>query len=216
VKDYADLYALRAETVAALTTTTLREGKELVRKFGEKSAVKLVEQIDRSRGSDLSRLLYAIGIRHVGEGGAQALARAFGSMEALLKAPIEALETVSDVGPVVARAVRAFLDEPRNQELIDKLRLAGVNMASAVVDDAGVDRSLAGKTFVLTGTLASMGRDDATEAIKARGGRVAGSVSGKTSYLVIGADAGSKLEKARSLGVPILTEEEFKALIMKD
>ncbi len=215
VKDYADLYALRAETVAALTATTLREGKELVRKFGEKSAVKLVEQIDRSRGSDLSRLLYAIGIRHVGEGGAQALARAFGSMEALLKAPIEALETVSDVGPVVARAVRAFLDEPRNQELIDKLRLAGVNMASAVVDDAGVDRSLAGKTFVLTGTLASMGRDDATEAIKARGGKVAGSVSGKTSYLVIGADAGSKLEKARSLGVPILTEDEFKALIIK-
>jgi DNA ligase (NAD+) len=216
VKDYADLYALRAEAVAALTAMTLREGKELVRKFGEKSAVKLVEQIDRSRGSDLSRLLYAIGIRHVGEGGAQALARAFGSMDALLKAPIEALETVSDVGPVVARAVRAFLDEPRNQALIEKLRLAGVNMASAVVDNAGVDRSLAGKTFVLTGTLASMGRDDATEAIKARGGKVAGSVSGKTSYLVIGADAGSKLEKARSLGVPILTEEEFQALIMKD
>ncbi len=216
VKDYADLYALRAETVAALTATTLREGKELVRKFGEKSAVKLVEQIDRSRGSDLSRLLYAIGIRHVGEGGAQALARAFGSMDALLKAPIEALETVSDVGPVVARAVRAFLDEPRNQELIERLRLAGVNMASAVVDDAGADRSLAGKTFVLTGTLASMGREEAAEAIKARGGKVAGSVSGKTSYLVVGAEAGSKLEKAKSLGVAILTEDEFRAFIMKD
>ena len=215
VKDYADLYALRAETVAALTATTLREGKELVRKFGEKSAVKLVEQIDRSRGSDLSRLLYAIGIRHVGEGGAQALARAFGSMDALLKAPIEALETVSDVGPVVARAVRAFLDEPRNQELIERLRLAGVNMASAVVDDAAADRSLAGKTFVLTGSLASMGREEAAEAIKARGGKVAGSVSGKTSYLVVGAEAGSKLEKAKSLGVAILTEEEFRAFIMK-
>ena len=178
--------------------------------------MKLVEQIDRSRGSDLSRLLYAIGIRHVGEGGAQALARAFGSMDALLKAPIEALETVSDVGPVVARAVRAFLDEPRNQELIERLRLAGVNMASAVVDDAGADRSLAGKTFVLTGTLASMGREEAAEAIKARGGKVAGSVSGKTSYLVVGAEAGSKLEKAKSLGVAILTEEEFRAFIIKD
>jgi DNA ligase (NAD+) len=215
VKDYADLYELRVETVAALTATTLREGKELVRKFGQKSAVKLVEQVDRSRQADLSRLLYAIGIRHVGEGGAQALARAFGSMDALLNAPVEALQCVPDVGPVVARAVRAFLDEPRNRELIEKLRQAGVNLTSAIVDEAGADRSLAGKTFVLTGTLASMGRDEAAEAIKARGGKVAGSVSGKTSYLVVGADAGSKLEKARSLGVPILTEDDFKALIMK-
>ncbi|MGH9311728.1 MAG: NAD-dependent DNA ligase LigA [Vicinamibacterales bacterium] len=216
VKDYADLYQLRPETVAALTTTTLREGKELVRKFGDKSAAKLVEQIDRSRASDLSRLLYAIGIRHVGEGGAQALARAFGSMDALLGAPVEALETVPDVGPVVARAVRTFFDEPRNRDLVRTLQKAGVNMASAVVDEAGVDRSLAGKTFVLTGTLASMGRDAAAEAIKARGGKVAGSVSGKTSYLVAGADAGGKLEKAKSLGVPILTEDEFRAFIMKE
>jgi DNA ligase (NAD+) len=215
VGDYADLYALRVEIVAALTATTMREGKELARKFGEKSAAKLVEQIDRSRNADLSRLLYAIGIRHVGEGGAQALARAFGSMDALLAAPVEALECVPDVGPVVARAVRAFLDEPRNRELIDKLQRAGVNMTSAIVDDATADRSLAGKTFVLTGTLVSMPRDEAAEAIKARGGKVAGSVSGKTSYLVVGADAGSKLEKARSLGVPILTEDEFKAFIMK-
>jgi DNA ligase (NAD+) len=216
VMDYADLYALRADTVAALTATTMREGKELIRKFGEKSAVKLVGQIDRSRSADLSRLLYAIGIRHVGEGGAQALARAFGSMDALLAAPVEALETVPDVGPVVARAVRAFLDEPRNRALIEKLQRAGVNMTSAIVDDAGADRSLAGKTFVLTGAMASMGREEAAEAIKARGGKVAGSVSGKTSYLVVGAEAGSKLEKARALGVPILTEDEFKALIMKD
>jgi DNA ligase (NAD+) len=216
VKDYADLYALRIETVAALTATTLREGKELVRKFGEKSATKLTEQIDRSRKADLSRLLYAVGIRHVGEGGAQALARGFGSMRALLDAPVEALETVPDVGPVVARAVRSFLDEPRNRELIEKLQRAGVNMTSAVVDVAGADRSLAGKTFVLTGTLASMSRDEAAEAIKGRGGKVAGSVSAKTSYLVVGTDAGSKLEKARSLSVPILTEDEFKALIMKD
>jgi DNA ligase (NAD+) len=216
VKDYADLYALRIEMVAALTATTLREGKELVRKFGEKSATKLTEQIDRSRKADLSRLLYAVGIRHVGEGGAQALARGFGSMRALLEAPVEALETVPDVGPVVARAVRSFLDEPRNRELIEKLQRAGVNMTSAVVDVAGADRSLAGKTFVLTGTLASMSRDEAAEAIKGRGGKVAGSVSAKTSYLVVGTDAGSKLEKARSLSVPILTEDEFKALIMKD
>jgi DNA ligase (NAD+) len=215
VKDYADLYTLRPETLAALTATTLREGKELVRKFGEKSAAKLVQQIERSRSSDLSRVLYAIGIRHVGEGGAQALARAFGRMDALLDAPVEALETVPDVGPVVARAVRAFFDQPRNRDLLQKLAERGVNMQSAIVDEEGSDRSLAGQTFVLTGTLGSMTRDEASAAIQARGGKVAGSVSGKTTWLVAGADAGSKLEKARTLGVRILTEDEFRDLIMK-
>jgi DNA ligase (NAD+) len=215
VKDYSDLYTLRPETLSALTATTLREGKELVRKFGEKSAAKLVQQIERSRSSDLSRVLYAIGIRHVGEGGAQALARAFGRMEALLDAPVEALETVPDVGPVVARAVRAFFDQPRNRDLVLKLAERGVNMQSAIVDEAGGDRSFAGQTFVLTGTLGSMTREEASAAILARGGKVAGSVSSKTSWLVAGADAGSKLEKARTLGVRILTEDEFKDLIMK-
>jgi DNA ligase (NAD+) len=222
VTDYADLYSLKRETLAALTTTTMREvkegqgtgahGKSIVRKFGDKSAGKLVEQIEASRRRDLSRLLYAIGIRHVGEGGAQALATAFGSMRAILSAPLAALETVPDVGPVVGRAVRAFFDEPRNRALIEKLQHAGVNMTAAASETT--DRSMAGKTFVLTGSLASLTREEATEAIKARSGKVSGSVSAKTSYLVAGDDPGSKLEKARTLGVPILTEEEFKALIM--
>ncbi|HEX2444396.1 MAG TPA: NAD-dependent DNA ligase LigA [Vicinamibacterales bacterium] len=213
VTDYADLYSLKRETLAALTATTMREGKELVRKFGDKSAAKLVEQIEASRHRDLSRLLYGVGIRHVGEGGAQALATAFGSMNAIMGAPLAALETVPDVGPAVGRAVRTFFDEPRNRVLIEKLQHAGVNMTAAASETT--DRSMAGKTFVLTGALASLTREEATEAITARSGKVSGSVSARTSYLVAGADPGSKLEKARTLGVPILTEEEFKALIMK-
>jgi DNA ligase (NAD+) len=222
VADYADLYSLKRETLAALTTTTMREvkegegtgipGKTIIRKFGDKSAAKLVEQIERSRHRDLSRLLYGIGIRHVGEGGAQALATAFGSMNAILEAPLAALETVPDVGPVVGLAVRTFFDEPRNRALIEKLQAAGVNMTAAAPETA--DRSMAGKTFVLTGTLASLTREEATEAIKTRSGKVSGSVSARTSYVVAGADPGSKLEKARALGVAILTEEEFKTLIM--
>jgi DNA ligase (NAD+) len=215
VKDYADLYALDVSTVANLATVTLRDGKELVRKFGEKSAVKLREQIERSKSSGLSRLIYAIGIRHVGEGGAQALARGFGTMDALMEASEDALQTVPDVGPVVAKAVRAFFDEPRNQQLVLKLRAAGVNMtAPDAPDDAG-PRPLAGKSFVLTGTLASMTRDDAAAAIGARGGRVSASVSGKTSYLVVGSEPGGKLQKAQALGITVLTEDEFRALIMK-
>jgi DNA ligase (NAD+) len=201
VRDYADLYSLSVETLAALE------------RMGRKSAANLVAQIDRSRAADLSRVLYAIGIRHVGEGGAQALARGFATLDAILDAPVEALETIDDVGPVVARAVRSFFDEPRNRDLVRRLNEAGVNMTAAAAETT--DRSMAGKTFVLTGALTSLTREAATEAIKSRSGKVSGSVSAKTSYLVAGADPGSKLEKARTLGVPVLTEEEFKALIMK-
>jgi DNA ligase (NAD+) len=202
VRDYADLYSLSIETLAALE------------RMGKKSAANLVAQIDRSRAADLSRVLYAVGIRHVGEGGAQALARGFATLDAILDAPVEALETIDDVGPVVARAVRSFFDEPRNRDLVRRLKEAGVNMTAAAAETT--DRSMAGKTFVLTGALTSLTREEATEAIKSRSGKVSGSVSAKTSYLVAGADPGSKLEKARTLGVPVLTEEEFKALIMKE
>jgi DNA ligase (NAD+) len=202
VRDYADLYSLSVETLAALE------------RMGKKSAANLVAQIDRSRGADLSRVLYAVGIRHVGEGGAQALARGFATLDAILDAPVEAIETIDDVGPVVARAVRSFFDEPRNRDLVRRLKESGVNMTAAAAETA--DRSMAGKTFVLTGALTSLTREEATEAIKSRAGKVSGSVSAKTSYLVAGADPGSKLEKARTLGVPVLTEEEFKALILKE
>jgi DNA ligase (NAD+) len=214
VRDFADLYHLEREALADLTSVSIREGKELQRRLGDKSAAKLLEQIDRSRGSDLWRLIYAVGIRHVGERGAQAIARAFGTVEALMGASVGALERVSDVGPVVARSVREFFDEPRNRMLMDRLQAAGVRAESAGAADGG-PTLLAGKTFVLTGTLESMSRDDAQAAIEKLGGKVAGSVSRKTTFLVVGSDAGSKLDKARELGVAILNEEDFRALIMK-
>ena len=214
VRDFADLYHLEREALANLTSVSIREGKELQRRLGDKSAAKLLEQIDRSRASDLWRLIYAVGIRHVGERGAQAIARAFGTVEALMDATVEALERVPDVGPVVARSVREFFDEPRNRTLMDRLRAAGVRAESAAAADGG-PTPLEGKTFVLTGTLESMSRDEAQAVIEKLGGKVAGSVSRKTAYLVVGSDAGSKLDKARELGIGILNEEDFRALIMK-
>jgi DNA ligase (NAD+) len=204
VHDYADLYALDAGRLAALE------------RMGKKSAANLVAEIDRSRGSEVWRLLHGIGIRHVGEGGARALARAFRSMAALRAARVEQLESVSDVGPVVARSVRSFLDEPRNATLLDRLAAAGVRME----DDAGDDappavQPLAGQTYVITGTLDAMSREAAAEAIVALGGKVSSAISRKTTGLVVGREAGSKLDKARALGVPELHEAAFLALIMK-
>ena len=214
VHDFADLYRLDLATLANLTSVSVREGRELKRRLGEKSAAKLLDQITRSKSNDFWRLIFGIGIRHVGERGAQALARAFGNLKGLLEAPVEALERVPDVGPVVARSVREFLDEPRNRELLERLREAGVNMVSAGPPPTA-GGPLQGRTFVLTGTLSAMSREDAAAAIERLGGKVVSSVSRKTSYLVVGADPGSKLERAKELGVPVLTEDEFRALIME-
>jgi DNA ligase (NAD+) len=184
------------------------------RKLG-KVGRNVYDQIARSRENDLSRLIYALGIRHVGEKAAATVARHLRHMDALLDAPLEALQAVPDVGPVVAASIRAFADEPRNRTLVAKLAAAGVNMSTRQPDPVqAAPGPLAGKTFVLTGTLETMTREEAEETIDRLGGKVSGSVSRKTSYLVVGADAGSKLEKARALGVATLTEPEFKALIM--
>ncbi len=213
VRDFADLYRLDRDALANLTSVSLREGRELKRRLGDKSAAKLVEQIERSKQNDFWRLIFAVGIRHVGERGAQALARAFRTLEALMSAPIESFERVNDIGPVVARSVRDFLDEPRNRELLERLRDAGVNIESSAPEPAGA-QTLAGKAFVLTGTLATMTREEAEAKIEALGGKVSGSVSRKTAYLVVGADPGRKRDKATELGVPILEEDEFRMLIM--
>jgi DNA ligase (NAD+) len=212
VSDFADLYDLTLEPLANLSSVSIRDGKELKRRLGEKSATKLLEQIERSRANDFWRVIFGIGIRHVGERGAQGIARALGSLDALLGASVEALERVPDVGPVVARSVRAFLDEPRNRTLLGRLRDRGVRMESDEPATHGA-QPLAGKTFVLTGALSSMSRDDAAAAIERLGGKVTGTVSRKTTYLVVGDEAGSKLEKARELGVATLTEEAFRAII---
>jgi DNA ligase (NAD+) len=213
IRDYADLYHLQLEPLAALSSVSLREGKEMTRRLGEKSASKLLAQIERSKQNEFWRVIYAVGIRHVGERGAQALARAYGRLDALLDATVESLQRVPDIGPVVATSVRAFLDEPHNRELLRRLRAAGVQMETSA-GPAGDQQTLAGKSFVLTGMLASMTRDEAAAAIERLGGKVTGSVSRKTSYLVVGADAGSKLDRARELKVPILSEDEFRALII--
>jgi DNA ligase (NAD+) len=203
VKDYADLYTLTVDQLAALD------------RMGKKSAANLVAEIDKSRGADLWRLLHGIGIRHVGEGGAKALASGLQSMPALVAAPVETLEEVPDVGPVVAEAVRTFLDAPENRDLIDRLTRAGVRMEQAGPAGGETSTSLRGQTFVLTGTLDSMSREQAAARIAEHGGKVTGSVSRSTSWVVAGRDPGSKLDKARTLGVAVLDEAGFLALIMK-
>lgn len=219
VRDVADLYHLEAATLEALVVEPREPASERARprKLG-KVGRNLVEQIDRSRQAELWRLVHGLGIRHVGERGAQALARAFRTMDRLMAASVEELQQVPDVGPVMAASVRAFFDEPRNRRLVERLREAGVNMGApdAGGEDAGGPAAggpLAGQTFVLTGTLSTMTRDEARALIERRGGRVAGSVSRNTSYLVVGADPGSKLEQARKLGVKTLDEAAFKALV---
>jgi DNA ligase (NAD+) len=201
VADVADLYALKADQLAALE------------RMGQKSARKLLEQITRSKDAEFWRVLFGLGIRHVGERVAQSLAGAFGSIDALASAPAETMQAVRDIGPVAAAAVREYFDEAHNLALVGRLRSAGLQLQSASPGTV-VEPSLAGTTFVLTGSLAAMSRDEAAAAIAARGGRVAASVSKKTTYVVAGADPGSKLAKARELGVTVLDEEAFARLIM--
>ncbi len=216
VRDFGDLYALTVEQLENLVVTPRepRSERAVPRKLG-KVGRNIVEQIDRSRNNDLSRLVYALGIRHIGEKAASTIARHLRTMQAILEAPLERLQAVPDVGPVVAASVRAFADEAHNRALIEKLAAAGVNMTSLQPPpDVAGEGPLAGRTFVLTGTLPTMTREQATAEIERRGGKVSGSVSKKTSYVVVGDEAGSKLEKARALGIQTLTEEEFRALIM--
>jgi DNA ligase (NAD+) len=217
VRDFADLYHLESATLEDLVVTPRapRSERAVPRKLG-KVGRNVIEQIARSKANDLSRLIYGLGIRHVGEKAASTLSRRLRTMERLLDAPQEALESVSEIGPVLAASVRAFADEPRNRQLVARLQKAGVNMTSLAPEtDATQVGPLAGKVFVLTGTLSSLTREQATEALERLGAKVAGSVSKKTHYLVAGADAGSKLAKAQGLGVPTLDEKEFLALIMK-
>jgi DNA ligase (NAD+) len=217
VHDFADLYSLEAAQLENLVVTPRepRSERAVPRKLG-KVGRNVVAEIDNSKRNDLSRLVYALGIRHVGEKAASTLARHLRTMTAIMDASIEELQTVPDIGPVVAASLRSFAEEPHNRALVDKLAAAGVNTSSQQPPpDVVGPGPLTGMTFVVTGTLASMSRDDATAAIERLGGKVSGSVSRKTKYVVVGADAGSKLDKARALGVETLTEEAFRAIIEK-
>ena len=198
VKAPGDLYHLQAEKVAQLE------------RMGKKSAENLLAAIERSKENDLSRLLFAFGIRQVGQKAAKVLAVRFGTLDALRAATVEELTAVDDIGEITARSLVDWLHSPQAEHLIATLKEAGVNMTSSV-QIAG--DKLAGKTFVLTGTLQRFSRSEAGERIEALGGKVSSSVSKKTSYVVAGEEAGSKLTKAQSLGIPVLTEEEFLTLL---
>ncbi|HXU41311.1 MAG TPA: NAD-dependent DNA ligase LigA [Burkholderiales bacterium] len=197
-------------TPADLYRLGLKDLSELER-MAEKSAANLLAALERSRQTTLERFIYALGIRNVGESTARDFARHFGDLPPLLEASEESLLQVPDVGPVVARSVRQFLDESHNRSVIEALVKAGVSWPKS--EPAPRRRDGATKTFVLTGTLSGMSRDEARAAIEAKGHKVAGSVSKKTDYVVAGEDAGSKLDKARALGIRVLEEKEFIAML---
>jgi DNA ligase (NAD+) len=200
VRTPADLFRLDDATLAQLE------------RMGRKSAENLLAALERSRRTTLERFVYALGIRHVGETTARDLARHFGALASLMDASEAELLEVPDVGPVVASSVARFFAEPHNREVIAQLRAAGVQWREGAPQRAPAGR-LAGKTFVLTGTLPNWTRDDAKERIEAAGGKVSGSVSGKTDYVVAGEDAGSKLDKAQVLGVAVIDEAGLRRLL---
>ncbi len=200
LSDVASIYALTAESLAKLE------------RWGEKSASNLIAEIEQSKENDLSRLLFALGIRHVGEKAAGTLARRFGSLDALVAATEEELQSADEVGPNTASAVTAWFSHPRHRELVEKLRSQGVNFLSKETRPA-TEGPLAGKTVVVTGSLPGVTRDEAARVLEAAGARIAGSVSKKTDYVVAGEAAGSKLEKAKSLGVATVTWPEMLELL---
>ena len=190
----ADIYYLTVEDLKSLW------------KSGSKVAQKLHKAIEDSKTRDLSRLIYGLGIRQVGEKAAKHLAKSFGTMDGLMEASVEELTNLRDVGEITARCIAAWFADPKSREMIEGLRRAGVNFESTAQVS---DQRFAGLTFVLTGALSLFTRDEATEKIETFGGKASGSVSKKTSYVVAGENAGSKLKKANDLGIPVLTEEEF-------
>lgn len=198
VRTPADLYRLGFSALANLD------------RMGEKSADNLIQSITQSKSTSLPRFIFGLGIRHVGESTAKDLAKHFGNMHALMDAQMDDLLKVNDVGPVVADSIFSFMSESHNREVIEQLLASGIEF-QAEERIAGVD--LSGKTFVLTGTLPTMSRDQAKALLEAAGAKVAGSVSQKTSYVVAGADAGSKLERANELGVPVIDEEALMKLL---
>ncbi len=195
-----DLYRLGLSALASLD------------RMAEKSGQNILEALEASKKTTLARFLFGLGIRHVGEATAKALARHFGSLDGVMAATEDQLLQVPDVGPVVAQSIRTFFDQPHNREVVEQLRACGVTWDEGE-PAAQVSRPLAGRTVVLTGTLPTLSRDQAKERLEAAGAKVAGSVSKKTHFVVAGAEAGSKLDKARELGVTVLDEAGLLALL---
>jgi DNA ligase (NAD+) len=203
VNTLPDLYRLGLTALASLE------------RMADKSAQNIVEALEKSKQTTLPRFLFGLGIRHVGEATAKALARHFGKLDAVMEASEEQLLQVADVGPVVAQSIRTFFDQPHNREVVEQLRACGVTWEEgepAVIEVL----PLVGKTFVITGTLPTLSRDAAKDLLEAAGAKVAGSVSKKTDYVVAGSEAGSKLDKAMALGVSILDEAGLFRLLNRD
>jgi len=198
VKNVAQLYTVKQEQIADLE------------RMAEKSAENLIQALEHSKHPRLDRFIYALGIREVGEATAKNLARYFGSLTRIRKASVEELEAVEDIGPVVAVHICNFFSEPHNNDVIDQLLEAGIRPQE---QKAAEQSPLKGKTFVLTGTLASLTRDQAKELLEAGGAKVSGSVSKKTDYVVAGEEAGSKLTKARDLGIMVLDEKALLKIV---
>lgn len=201
VRDVADLYRLTLEQLLDLE------------RMGKKSAQNFLDGIEASKHRELWRLIFGLGILHVGAGGAKSLARAYRNLDEIAQASAEELTRTEDVGEVIAESIRQWFSSPRNRELIEKLRQAGLNFTSSETTRVAQVEGIKGRTFVLTGTLPTLTREDAAARIEAAGGKVSGSVSKKTSYVVAGADAGSKLTKAQELGVPVLDEAALLKLL---
>ena len=205
IKSYADIYHLDQPTL------------ENLERMGRKSAAKVLSEIEKSKSNEVWRLLYALGIRHVGERGAQVLADHFGSIDEIERASLEELQQVREIGPVLAASVRSWFDAPANRELIDGFRKAGLTLTGERKVAPTGPRPLLGKTFVITGELTGMSREDAQAKLQALGAKVTGSVSKKTTALIVGAEPGaSKTEKAQALGIETLDEAAFQRLIMQE
>lgn len=200
VRTLPDLYRLGLTALAGLE------------RMADKSANNLLDALERSKQTTLPRFLFGLGIRHVGEATAKELARHFGSLDAVMDATEEQLLEVSDVGPIVAQSIRTFFDQPHNREVVEQLRACGVTWPEGK-PAARAPQPLSGKTFVITGTLPTLSRDEAKDRVEAAGGKVAGSVSKKTDFVVAGTEAGSKLAKAQELGVPVIDEAALLAML---
>jgi DNA ligase (NAD+) len=203
IRTLPDLYRLGFVALASLD------------RMADKSAQNIVAALEKSKQTTLPRFLFGLGIRHVGEATAKELARYFGNLDAIMDATVEQLLQVNDVGPIVALSLHTFFAQPHNREVVAQLRACGITWPEGPPAPVA-PTPFSGKTFVITGTLPTMGRDEAKDLIEAAGGKVAGSVSKKTSYVVAGAEAGSKLAKAIELGITVLDEAGLKALLADD
>jgi DNA ligase (NAD+) len=200
IRTLPDLYRLGLTSLASLD------------RMADKSAQNIIEALEKSKQTTLPRFLFGLGIRHVGEATAKEMARHFGSLDAIMDATVDQLLQVNDVGPVVAQSLRTFFDQAHNREVVEQLRACGVTWQEGPPAPV-TPKPLSGQTFVITGTLPTLSRDEAKDLIEAAGGKVAGSVSKKTHFVVAGAEAGSKLDRAQELGVAVLDETGLKELL---